>query len=138
MLPLHEEYAGFHPVLVDLSQLEQGLSGKHSLGYQQIIITHKQIHSEYDEFAQVSKSFACQAIIEECLSFYITVQYQAFHVSEFTKSKVLKEEPTIQKEKEYYQQTIENGVDEYTIAIMPVNNWRLGLAKCEEIYVAAS
>jgi hypothetical protein len=114
-LPSYHEYASYHPVLTDLTQIKITL-GEHSPAFQRLVHTRESLNREYDSFASTSTKFAHRVSLEDYLSCGIAVQSRAFEIPN-TKSDVEMEERT------FYQQTLGIDFSSGVVSIEPVNDW---------------
>ena len=115
-LPTYEDYASFHPILVDLDQIKIYLGGEHSPTYQHLKQVRQSLNEEYDMLASTSKSFAKLISRQDYLACRIAVQSRTFELNDIPTSEVTR------KERTYYKEQL--GIDfTSVISFEPVNDW---------------
>jgi hypothetical protein len=108
-LPSYQEYAIYHPVLANLTQVKLNL-GSHSPAYQHLLHLRVSFDNEYDSFASTSAEFAKLVTREDYLSCSIAVLSRAFDVHNV-------------EEQTFYQQTLGFDVGRNILSIEPVHDW---------------
>ena len=114
-LPSYQEYAIYHPILANLTQV-QLILGSHSPAYQRIIHLRVSFDNEYDSFASTSTAFAKLVTREDYLSCAIAVLSRAFDVHN--------DELEIDVDEQMiYQRTLGFDVGRNILSIEPVHDW---------------